>query len=145
MAAAGDERTPAADATAAEARASTTARTTPWTVAYADGSANAYRFWQTSADGAAQFEFTPVTPERSSSGTYSGGTPKAGTLDAEAIEALWAQVDALMGNPELHTEARAMGTGSFTVTQGGDEVRFLVVAGEPLAKFDVLLSRYRGE
>jgi len=82
-----------------------------------DGSANSHRFEQAAADAEVAFEYVPVTPERSSTGMYSGGPPRRGRLapgDAR-VDELWRRALALESAPALRTELRAKGTGAFAV------------------------------
>ncbi|MEM7355704.1 MAG: hypothetical protein AAF657_33120, partial [Acidobacteriota bacterium] len=101
-----------------------------WRVVYSDHSGNAYRFWQGDRSGSAQFEYDPVTPEQSSSGTYSGGEPEKGALDPAQVEALWSWLRDLEGATASHTSKRRMGTGSFRILESGSaERRFILRDG----------------
>lgn len=105
-----------------------------WTITYSDGSANHYRF----ADGA--FEYTPVTPERSSTGMYSGGPPRAGALPAAAIDALLAWVHRLEAATALHADDRMKGTGAFSITDATGSRSFIVKRCDALAEFDAFVA-----
>jgi hypothetical protein len=107
-------------------------------ISYSDGSANAYRFW-----GDGRFEYDPVTPKRSSTGMYSGGDPRAGTLDAGQIAELWQRVQALAANTTLHVEDRAKGTGSFHIVDETGTRSFIVERGPDLAAWDVWAGALR--
>ena len=110
--------------------------TSPWSIAYADGSANAYHF-QSDGDGAT-FEYVPVSKEQSSTGMYSGGPPRKGRLDAQTVARLWQQVEALEGNTALHQKDRNKGTGQFSIDAGGK--RDLIVAmGDEIKAFDAFV------
>jgi hypothetical protein len=122
-------------------------RTTPapWTLSYADGAANQYRFSQ-GADGApVAFEYIPVTPEQSSTGHYSGGDPVSTRLPADdpRIAELWRRVDALGADPALLVEDRNKGTGAFHMTTSARERRFIVEMGAALAEFDAFVRKFR--
>ncbi|HEY5928197.1 MAG TPA: hypothetical protein VIV11_41200 [Kofleriaceae bacterium] len=109
-----------------------------WSLQYADGSANAYSI---NGDGdAATFEYDPVTPERSSTGMYSGGDPRKGPLDAARVVELWTQVRALEANAGLHTTERAKGTGAFSIMEAGATRSFIIERGPELLAFDALLA-----
>ncbi len=113
----------------------------PWSLTYADGSGNVTRLWQ---DGeGAHFEYTPVTPEMSSSGTYSGGDPASGALEDVQAEEAWRRVRELQALTSAHVEARIMGSGSFTVTTPGEQVSFKIGGCEQLAAFDGFISAVR--
>jgi hypothetical protein len=117
----------------------------PWNITFADGSANTFRFWQDVSTEAAQYKYEPVTMAESSSGTYSGGTAKAGELSPEETETIWTHVDTLSADEALHTDNRMMGTGSFMVNSSGAEREFIVKTGPELQKFMTLLEQFRGK
>jgi hypothetical protein len=108
---------------------------------YRDGSANAYSFTP-DGDGV-RFEYDPITPERSSTGMYSGGDPRAGRLDAEQLALLWGQVRALEENTALHVTDRGKGTGLFLIKSAGGERSFIIVRGAELLAFDAFVGALR--
>jgi hypothetical protein len=116
------------------------ANETPWSITYHDGSGNRYRFWR---DDDARFEYEPVTPEMSSSGTYSGGEPRAGELTVEQTRELWRRIKSLRAATALHTETRAMGTGAFVVVTDDGTDRFLIRGGAELREFDAAVAAFR--
>jgi hypothetical protein len=85
---------------------------------YADGSGNKYKLQKF------KLSYFPITPDMSSSGTYSGGEPFK--IDLERLDliklidvferALWANKD--------HTEKRTMGSGIIIKELEGDSQRF---------------------
>jgi hypothetical protein len=98
----------------------------PWSLVYADGAANVYRF---AADGdGVRFAYEPVTPERSSTGRYSGGEPVELRLahDDPRLAALWRHVAALEADGAQHVAARMKGDGAFTVETVEGTRQFLV-------------------
>lgn len=102
-------------------------------ITYSDGSANGYVF---TADGdGATFAYSPVRPEHSSTGMYSGGEPRSGRLDAALAKTLFDQIRALEANTTLHVEDRAKGTGQFRV----DERSFIIARGPELLAFDAFV------
>ncbi len=108
---------------------------------FRDGSANAYRFH---ADGdGARFEYVPITPERSSTGMYSGGDPRAGRIDAAQLAALWQHVSALEANTALHVADRGKGTGLFEITTADGSRSFIIVRGTELLAFDAVVAALR--
>jgi hypothetical protein len=117
----------------------------PWTVTYDDGSANRYTFSQRSAEGGVEFEYVPVRPEESSTGTYSGGEPASARLAAAdpTVDELWRRIEALAADPELRAEDRAKGTGSFLVITPAGERRFIIEAGAALTDFDAFVRTFR--
>lgn len=98
----------------------------PWSLVYADGAANVYRLDATADE--VRFAYEPMTPERSSTGHYSGGDPCQEILtgDDPRLDALWRQVDALEADRSHHAAERNKGDGAFTVTTAGGTRRFLV-------------------
>lgn len=109
-----------------------------WSIDYADGAANTYRF---RVDGeVARFEYIPITPAQSSTGMYSGGDPRSGTLDAAALAALWIHVRALAANTAVHVEDRGKGTGAFRVVEGSTTRDFIIARGPALAAFDSFVA-----
>ena len=120
-------------------------RETPWTVSYADGAANLYTFSQSAPGAAVAFEYVPVTPERSSTGRYSGGEPAAGSVPAgdPRIDELWRRIAAFEADPTLHTDARAKGTGAFRMTTPTGDRQLIIDAGPALADFDAFVATFR--
>lgn len=118
---------------------------TPWEISFADGSANLYRFWQDSAEKSARFDYAPVQTAESSSGTYSGGTAKSGELSTAEVDSIWAQVDTMRIDQNLHAETRMMGTGGFVMHMGGEEHRFIVKNGPELNAFMSTIKPFAGQ
>ena len=115
-----------------------------WTVDYADHSGNRYRFWQAGGEDKARFSYDPITPEQSSSGTYSGGEPREGTLDPAQVESLFEQVRMLEERVESHATMRMKGTGSLRIREGsGAPRRFLIRNGQSRQDFDRFLEPFR--
>lgn len=99
----------------------------PWTVVVADGSANVYHC--SHAVGAApRFEYRPVTPKQSSTGTYSGGPPRSGPMTDAQVDVLWEQVDAAVTNMAEHVESRDKGT--VAINADGRTKAELIVSGK---------------
>lgn len=112
----------------------------PWSIGYWDGSANAYHV---TADGTAvTFEYRPVTPERSSTGMYSGGPPRAARLDAAQAAELWRRVCELESTTELHSVDRMKGTGAFQLTDAAGTRDFIILRGPALLAFDELVQAF---
>ncbi|HKY63539.1 MAG TPA: hypothetical protein VJR29_08980 [bacterium] len=113
----------------------------PWSLAYSDGSANRYRFGQDTKGGETQFEYLPIRPEESSTGTYSGGEARQGRLDAKQTAQLQQWLGKLEKNKALHTADRAKGTGAFTLNSG-DETRSFIIQDSPeLRDFNEFLKK----
>lgn len=116
---------------------------TPWSVVYADGSANLYRVNQAAPDAEVVLEYVPVTRERSSTGMYSGGPPRHARLapgDPRVAE-LWRRALALEADPALRSDARGKGTGAFTLTTPAGERSFIIIMGAALRELDAWLAQ----
>ncbi len=116
----------------------------PWSVIYHDGSANGFRFWKDSSAESARFEYSPVKPEESSTGRYSGGEERKGKMkDGSALQ-LWRWIRRLESDTSLHTKARNKGTGAFVVKESsGDQRDFIIEDGPLLREFNQFLARFR--
>jgi hypothetical protein len=115
--------------------------TAQWSILYSDGSANRYRFHAADDDrDAATFVYEPVTPERSSTGTYSGGPPRAGRVAGEELATLWRRVRAFEEAAHLQVADRGKGTGAFSVTDGDGTRTFIIARGDELAAFDAFVA-----
>ncbi|HJN76087.1 MAG TPA: hypothetical protein QGF58_19300 [Myxococcota bacterium] len=113
----------------------------PWSVSYSDGSGNASRLW--ADEEGVGWSYDPVQPAQSSSGTYSGGEPAAGSLEPEQAGQLWSRMVELEVSPQHHAPQRAKGTGAFSITTPDGERGFLVVS-DAASGFDVMLKQLRG-
>lgn len=103
-------------------------------ISYSDGSANRYVF---NADGdGAHFEYKPVRPEQSSTGTYSGGAPRSGRLAAAQLARLREMVTNLEADLSLRVTDRGKGTGWFSVVDAQGTRDFIIARGPALLAFD---------
>lgn len=116
---------------------------TPWSVDYSDGSGNRFRFWQASS-GEAQYTYEPVTKQRSSSGTYSGGKPASGTLDPKQVRALWRQLRHMEGDASQHSATRKMGSGSFAFQSPDGKGKF-IMERDGLDQLEALIKPLRSK
>ncbi len=116
----------------------------PWSIHYADGSANAYHLSHPGAEADVLFEYVPVTPERSSTGRYSGGPPRQEALPADdpRLAELWRLIALLQADTSLHTSERAKGTGALSVTTGTGKRDLIIQRGPALTELDQLLGRF---
>ena len=118
----------------------------PWSVSYRDGSGNGYRFWKVSKKESARFAYSPVQPKNSSTGLYSGGKPKKGTLDVKRAGQLWQRVRRLEKDASLRIENREKGTGAFILREPATRERtFIIKRGSSVADFDLFLKPFRAE
>jgi len=113
---------------------------TPWTVNYHDGNGNGFRFWRDFKNKEVQFEYIPVRPDESSSGRYSGGEKKKGHLDGPGVQELWQWIGRLQTDASIQTNARAMGTGAFSLVHESRTENFIVKDGSQLREFNEFLG-----
>ena len=71
---------------------------------YSDGNLNTYTLDEN------KLVYTPVNPEESSSGTYSGGKAKKAAITKDTYKHIVALLDHAMDEKEQHQENREMGT-----------------------------------
>jgi hypothetical protein len=118
--------------------------TPPWTVVYADGSANVYRFAATGRT--VHFTYEPVTPAMSSTGTYSGGDPVDAELPADdpRLTKLWQLLGELEADRANHMAERNKGDGAVTVTTSVGTRRFLVARSATRGIEGFLAKQLRG-
>lgn len=114
-----------------------------WVVNFSDGSGNRYTVSGVGADGEARLVYSPVTPEQSSSGTYSGGAPADLQLSAENTSDLLRRVRVLEQDTAHHTEGRSMGSGSFRTKTADGESHFLMRMGSELGDFTSFMTSLR--
>jgi hypothetical protein len=118
----------------------------PWSVIYHDGSGNGFRFWKDAGGEGARFEYTPIRPDNSSTGIYSGGEPKSGRLDDRRARELWWWVRRLEADASLYTDSRMKGTGAFRLMESAGGTREFIIKGSALLiKFNKFLAPFRGE
>jgi hypothetical protein len=108
------------------------------TFAYSDGSGNSYSIDKNS------FEYIPVKPENSSTGTYDGGdyvkkVPTASEYQelADAIKAAWE-------TKSDFTDERGKGTGFIHVLEGKDQFEFILKMNSvSKQKIEAVLAKMR--
>lgn len=115
-----------------------------WTrIDIADGSANAYHFVR-DPGGKVQFVYHPVTPERSSTGTYSGGPPRKEELDPKdpRLAELWSLLRKLEADPAKHAPDRSKGTLAIAWDSPAGQRDFIIEMGEDLNGLLAVLKRF---
>ena len=90
---------------------------------YADGSANRYVF---SKNG---FEYFPISPAESSSGTYSGGTYIKKLPELNLFYAVVDNIKMAYESKADHTDARQMGSGLIEISEAGAQQKFMIKMG----------------
>ncbi len=92
---------------------------------YADGNGNRYIITSTI------LQYVPVTPETSSSGTYSGGEAKVITLHDAQHKAINKLLQDAIGNKAIHVENRVMGTGLILKDDGSGSEKWIIRGDAP--------------
>ncbi len=105
-----------------------------WSLTYSDGAANMYAITPTS------FVYTPITPEQSSTGMYSGGPPRSGYLGPEIAAEIFAAAEALAADTGHHLADRIKGSGAVTLITPSGTQRCIVARIPALLAFDALLA-----
>ena len=85
---------------------------------FVDGSGNRYSF----ENGSVTYD--PMTPERSSSGVYSGGAPFSRELDKKEVIGLVDVFERAIWSEKDHTDKRTMGSGTLFKRVGEEQVRY---------------------
>lgn len=120
----------------------------PWTVRINDGSNNTYVLtYKGCCDDTtpATITVTPIQPEHSSSGTYSGGTPYEGTLTVGQREAFWAHIQPLSEREDADpSDARLKGTSVVHITLPAGQRQFFA-EGDAMEALLVFLNGLRAD
>ena len=117
----------------------------PWSVRIDDGSHNQFWFRQAQNEQPS-FEYDPVTPLESSSGTYSGGTPLLGTLTADQVHDLWEHLHRLAGERDNHIIGeRPKGSVAFTLDIPVGTRAFVLGTIGTQPEFKTFLESFRGK
>ncbi len=95
---------------------------------YSDGSANRYVFNKN------EFEYFPVSPAQSSSGTYSGGTYIKKMPELSLFYAVVDNIKMAYENKTDQTDARQMGSGLIEITEPGNQQKFMIKMGSTSQK-----------
>ena len=90
---------------------------------YADGSANRYIITPDT------LEYDPVTPEESSTGTYSGGDPKIVSISAERFESISQLFEKALANKAVHIEDRIKTSGVISIVKGDTHTQIILAPG----------------
>src|SRR5688572_19356768 len=90
---------------------------------YSDGNANKYVISSTS------FEYIPVTPAESSSGTYSGGSPVKNKPKTDLFQKAADMIQAAQMATADHADQRQKGTGQVEIRDGDKTSTFYLKMG----------------
>jgi hypothetical protein len=105
---------------------------------YADGNANVYVITPT------ELKYIPVTPEESSSGTYSGGEPKNIAISPAQFQTLEALFESALNNTSTHIENRVMMSGLVSRTGSNKKQCILKPGSEGIAAIEKALKSIVG-
>ncbi len=90
---------------------------------YSDGNGNSYSISKNS------FEYIPVKPEESSTGTYSGGAPVKNTPSSVNFQKLASLIQSASEAKSEHTEQRGKGTARIETRDGTATTSFVLQMG----------------
>lgn len=109
---------------------------------YYDGSGNRYAI-----DEAKKITFKPITPNESSSGMYSGGSPWSRTLDDAEYAQLVTLFDSAFADPdgESNSRGRQMGSGlcEKSTNEGGQQSTTLPMNNATKRELEQYLKRLK--
>lgn len=88
---------------------------------YSDGNSNSYTLDEK------KLVYTPVNPEESSSGTYSGGKAKKATITKDTFKNVSKLIDKAMSEKEQHQDNREMGTAQITKFSKGKARKTIIL------------------
>lgn len=88
---------------------------------YSDGNSNSYTL------DSGKLVYTPVNPEESSSGTYSGGKAAKKGISKDTFKHVAALLDKAMETKEQHQEKREMGTAQIVRFSKGKERKKVIL------------------
>lgn len=106
---------------------------------YYDFSNNRYRVTKE------KIHYLPMTPEQSSSGTYSGGEEKECGISMEIFAEIVEQVKAITENTSLHQEKRRMLTAMMVVDWGEESGRYIIRRSAEQKSLVALFKKGLGE
>lgn len=89
---------------------------------YSDGNGNYYLIEKTN------ISFKPVTPDMSSSGTYSGGEPITVKISEEQYKKLMELVNAAIDAKSMHISERVKMSGMISISQKGNAQTYILGA-----------------
>ena len=87
--------------------------------------------------------YSPLHPDESSSGTYSGGEAVEKDLTEDQCIELRGLLSEIQSKSELHVDTRSMGTGSFQLTRPDGKEHFILAPGAELDSFTGMLEKLR--
>lgn len=113
---------------------------TAWSLIYHDGSGNTFHVLKTENSAEATIDYSPVIPQLSSSGFYSGGEPKSNHLNSKQVFTLRKWLHRLADDTSLHALTRTKGTGTFYINTVAGEQSFMIKGGSELRQFTTFMS-----
>ncbi len=105
------------------------------TLEYSDGNGNHYKITPT------RIVYTPITPEMSSSGTYSGGEPADKTISKSDFEKVYNEFELIFKEKTLHIEYRIKTSGRLVINKGqADEKKVIIKSSKEQEELEILLK-----
>ena len=102
---------------------------------YADGNGNVYILTSSS------LEYVPVKKEKSSSGSYSGGSPKKITITSTQYKSIKDLLDAALENTSIHIKDRVMMSGVVRISGSQANQSCIIKPGsEELSRIEKVLK-----
>ena len=87
---------------------------------FSDGNNNTYTITQTATGGI--LEYDPVTPEKSSSGYYSGGEPITKEITASEYQTIISAIENAAANTNDHSETRTKKSAQITIQRNSNDL-----------------------
>ena len=97
----------------------------PTEYTYADGSANVYKITPDS------LEYIPMTKERSSSGTYSGGDPYKKAITPAQYGKIKAAIEKIIAAKNIHIKDRIMTSGMIAIKEDKKKEKIIIFRSSP--------------
>ncbi|MBN2776747.1 MAG: hypothetical protein JXR36_03850 [Bacteroidales bacterium] len=109
----------------------------PVQIIYNDGSSNAHII---SKDN---YKYSPVTPQESSSGTYSGGEQREVNINENLFNEIFIKALSIAENKTIHIESRMMGTGMLRIKYENSETQIYIDKCMELENFERFLNNLK--
>lgn len=108
------------------------------TYSYSDGSGNRYLVSRKS------FEYIPIKPSESSSGTYSGGDPVKNQPGLELFRKFSDLIQAAYADKKEHTTERNKGTASIVMSEEKNSKAFIIKMGSSwIREIEIVLAKMK--
>ena len=109
----------------------------PIKIIYNDGSSNAHIITTDS------YKYSPIKPNESSSGTYSGGEEREINLSQNQFSEIFIEALSIVENESLHIDSRMMGTGMLRIKYENSETQIYIDNCIELENFESFLNNLK--